>query len=79
MDGNDNGGGSLDLPELHVGVEISGGEDAYVLGVEERLRKAREELLRVLWEEGKWEGVDGEVCFIGGEAEGQPGRLAHRE
>jgi len=79
VDGNDNGGGSLALPGLCVGVVISGGEDAYVLGVEDRLRKVREELLRVLWEEGKREGVDGELCFVGGEAEGQPGRLAHRE
>ena len=79
VDGNDNGGGSLALPGLCVGVVISGGEDAYVLGVEDPLRKAREELLRVLWEEGKREGVDGELCFVGGEAEGQPGRLAHRE
>jgi len=39
----------------------------------------REELLRVLREEGKREGVDGELCFFRDEAEGQPGRLAHRE
>ena len=79
MDGEDNGGGSLALPGLCVGVEISGGEDGYVLGVEDGLRKAQEELLRVLWEEAKGEGVDGELCFVGGEAEGQPGRLAHWE
>ena len=77
MDGDNNGGGSLALPGLWVGVEVSGAEDAYILGGENRLRKAREELLWVLWEEGKWEGVDGELCFIEGEAEGQPGRLTH--
>jgi len=31
-----------------------------------------------LREEGECEGVDGELCFVGGEREGQPGRLAHR-
>ena len=58
---------------------ISSGEDAYVLGVEDRLCKIGEELLWVLREEGKWEGVDGELCFVGGEAEGEPGRLARRK
>jgi len=76
VDGDDNGGGSLALPGSCVGVEVSGGEDANVFGVEDRHRKAREKLLRVLWEEGKQKGVDGMLCFIGGEAEGQPGRIA---
>jgi len=79
VDGNDDGGGRLALPGLCVGVEISGGEDAYVLGVEDCLRKTREELFRVFWEKGDREGVDGELCFVGGETEGQPGRVAHGE
>jgi len=79
VDGEDNRGGRLALPGLCARVEISGGEDAYGLGVEDRLRKTREELLQVLREEGKWEGVEGELCFVGGEAEGQPGGLAHGE
>jgi len=32
--GDDDGGGRLALPGLCVGVEISGGEEAYVLGAE---------------------------------------------
>jgi len=79
VDGNDDGGGCLALTALCVGVEISGGKDAFVLGVEDRLRQTREEFIQVFWEEGDWEGVDGKLCFVGGKAEGQPGRLAHGE
>jgi len=53
--GDDDGGGHFALPGLYVGVKISGGEDANVLGVEDRLRKARGDFFRVLWEEGKRE------------------------
>ena len=35
VDGDDDGGGRLALPGLRVGVEISGGEDPYVLGVKD--------------------------------------------
>ena len=34
VDRNNDGGGGLPLPGLCVGVELPGGEDAYVLGVE---------------------------------------------
>ena len=77
--GNDDGGASLAFPGLCVGVEISGGEDANDLGVEDQLRKTREEFLRVFGEEGYWEGVDSKRCLVGNEAKGQPGGLAHRE
>ena len=73
MDGDDDGGGRLALSGLCVGVEVSGGEDPYVLGVDDRFRKAGEEFVLVLWEESNGEGVDGELDFVGGEAEGQPG------
>jgi len=79
VDGDDDRGGSLALPGSCVGVEVSGGEDANVFGVKDRLREARKEFLRVLWEEGEREGVDGELSFVGGEAEGQPGRFSHGE
>ena len=79
VDRDDNGGGSLSHPALGVGVEVSGGEDAYVLGVEDRLRKAGEKFVRVFGEEGNGEGVDGKLGFVGGEAEGQPGRFTHWE
>jgi len=79
MDGDNNGGGSLTHPGLGVRVEVSGGEDAYVLGVEDRLRKAGEKLVGVFREEGNGEGVDGKLGFVGGEAEGQPGRFSHGE
>jgi len=79
VDGDDDGGGSLALPGSCVGVEVSGGEDANILGVKDRFSEAREKFHRVLWEEGKWEGVDGELSFVGGEAEGQPGRFTHGE
>jgi len=79
VDGDDDGGGGLALPRSCVGVEISGGEDTNVLGVEDRLREARKEFFRVLREEGKQDGVDGELSFVGGEVEGQPGRISHRE
>jgi len=77
VDGDDNGGGSLPYPGLGVRVEVSGGEDAYVLGVEDRLRKAGAKFIRVFGEEGNGEGVDGKLGFVGGEAEGQPGRISH--
>jgi len=35
MDGDDDGGGSLALPGLCVGVEVSGGEDTTVFGVKD--------------------------------------------
>jgi len=76
---DDDGRGSLVLPRPSVGVEKPGGEDAYVLGVEDRLREARKELIGVLGEESDGEGVNGELGFVGGEAEGQPGGLTHRE
>ena len=79
MDADDDGGGRLALPGFCIGIEIPGGEDANVLRVEDRFRKTWEKFLRVIREEGDWEGVDGELCLVGGEAEGQPGRLAHRE
>ena len=79
MDGNDVGGGRHALPGVWVGIEVPGGDDAYVFRVKDGFRKTREELFRVLREEGDLEGVDGELYFVGGEAEGQPGRLAHRE
>ena len=79
VDRDYDGGGSLVLPRSSVGVEKSGGEDAYVLGVEDRFRETREELVRVLMEERDGEGVDGELGFVGGEAEGQSGGLTHRE
>jgi len=53
VEGDDDGGGGLALPGSCVGVEISGGEDSNLFGVEDRLCEAREEFLRVLREEGK--------------------------
>ena len=79
MNGEDDGGGGLALPGLRVGVEEYGGEDPYIFGVEDRLSKAGEEFIWVLREECNGEGMNGELGFIGGEAEGQPGRLAHWE
>jgi len=35
--------------------------------------------VRVFGEEGNGEGVDGKLRFVGGEAEGQPGRFSHWE
>jgi len=35
--------------------------------------------VRVFWKEGDGERVDGELGHVGGEAEGQPGRVSHRE
>jgi len=64
---------------VSVWVDESGGEDANVLGVEDRLRKARVEFIRVLRPESEGEGVDGELGFVGGEAEGQPWRVSHGE
>jgi len=79
VDRDDNGSGRLALSGSSVGVEESGGEDANVLGVEYRLRKAREEFVRVLRAEGDGDRVDGELGFVGGEVEGQPGSLTQRE
>ena len=64
---------------MRVRVEKPSGEDPYVLRVEDRFREAGEEFIRVLQEEGNGEGVYGELDLVGGEAEGQPGGLAHRE
>jgi len=79
MDGDNDRGGSLTHPGLGVRVKVSGGEDAYVLGVEDRLRMAWEKLVRVFGEEGNGEGVDGKLGLVGGEASGQPGRFSHWE
>jgi len=79
MDGDIDGGGSLTLPGPCVRVEVSGGEDANVLGVEDRLRETGKQFLGVFREKGERERVDGELCFVGGEAEGQPGRVSHGE
>ena len=79
MDGDNDGGGSLTHSGLGVRVKVSGGEDAYVLGVEDPLRKAGEKFARVFGEEGNGEGVDGKLSLVGGEAEGHPGRFSHRE
>jgi len=79
VNGNDDRGGSFALPGLRVGVDICGGEDAYVFAVQNRHHKTLEELFQVFREEGDCEGVDGELCFVGGEAEGQPRRNSHRE
>jgi len=37
-----------------------------VFGVEDQLRKAQEEFLRILWEERNGEGVDGKLNLVGG-------------
>jgi len=79
VDGDNNRGGSLALPRVGVWVEKSSGEDADVLGVEDRLSEAREKFARILREERDGERVDGELGFVGGEAKGQPGRVSHRE
>ena len=44
---------------MGVWVEESGSEDADVFGVKDRLREVREELARILWEEGEGERVRG--------------------
>jgi len=77
--GDNDAGGKLALSGLPVRVEISGGEDTYVFGVEDRLREAGEEFVPVLREVSDGEGVDGELGLVVGEVEGQPGRLSHRE
>jgi len=79
VDRDNNGRGGLTFPGTSVRVEVSGGEDANVLGVEDRLRKAGEEFVWVFGEEGDGEGVNGELGFVGGEAEGQPGSSTHKE
>jgi len=60
-------------------VEIPGGEDANVFVVEDRLCKAGEEFVRVLWDERDWKGVDGELGLVGGKVERQLRGLSHRE
>ena len=79
VDGNDDRGGSLALPRLCIGVEISRGVDAYVFRVEDRLREARDKFLRILREEGDLDGVDCALCLVRGEAEGQEGTTSHVE
>jgi len=79
VDGDNDRGGSLALPGAGVWVKESSGEYADVLGVEDRLREAREQFVRVFREEGDGERVNGELGFVGGEAKGQPGRVSHWE
>jgi len=61
VDGDDDGGGRPALPGFCVGIEISGGEDVYVLRVKDRFRHTWEEPFQVFREEGDWAGVDGEL------------------
>jgi len=79
VDRDNEGGCGHTFPGLNVRVEVSGGEDGTVFGVEDRLREAREMFLRVFWKETDGEGIDGELGLVGGEAEWQPGRLSHWE
>ena len=78
VDRNDDRGGHFAFSRFSVRVEVSGGEDANVLGFEDRLHEAPEEFVRILWEEGDREGVDVKLHLVGGEAKGQPGRIPHR-
>jgi len=79
MYGHNDGYGGLALSRLCIWIEVSGGEDANVLGVKDGFRKAWEKVFRAFRQEGNREGVDGKLDLIGGEAEGQPGRVAHGE
>jgi len=79
VDRDDAGGGSLALPGLCMRLEVPSGKDTNLLGVEDRLRKAREEFVRVFWEERNRVGVDSNLDRFGGEAKGLPGRVANQE
>ena len=79
MDRDNDRGGKLAFPRLCTRVEVPSGEDSEVLGVENQLREAGEEFSLVLRKEGDGEAVDGELGFVGAEAEGQPERLSHWE
>jgi len=48
VDRDNDRGGKLALPRLSTRVEVPGGEHSNVLGVENRLREAGEEFVRVL-------------------------------
>ena len=60
-------------------VEEPGRKDADVPGVVVGVGEAQEEFLRVGGEEGDRKGVNGELNCVGGEAEGQPGKVTHRK
>jgi len=79
VDGDDDGGSGLAFPRLHVWIEVTGGEDANVLGVEDRLCETEEQCVWVFRLEGDREGVDSKLGLVRGEAEGQPRGLAHGE
>jgi len=55
VDGDNDRGGSLALPGAGDWVKESSGQYADVLGVEDRLREAREEFVRIFREEGHGE------------------------
>ena len=71
MDRDDDRGCSLALPRLCVRVELSGGEDTNIFGVEDRLCEAGEKFTSVFRAESDGEGVDGQLGIIGGKAQWQ--------
>jgi len=82
VDRKDDGHSGLTLTGLRNRIEISGCDDVSVLGVMDRFREARKEILGVLGvlgKEGDWERVDGEFKLLGCEAQGQPGEVPHPE
>jgi len=79
VDRDDDRRGGLAFSRLCIRVEISGGNDANILGVKDQLREAGEHLVLVFRQEGDGETLDCELGLVGGKAKGPPGGYAQGE
>lgn len=79
MNRQDNRGCSLTSSRLSVGVEKSARKDVDLLLHWRWIRCGSQNVQQSPLAEGDWKGMNGEVDFVGGNAEGQPRRDSNRE
>ena len=78
-DGDGNRGGEFPLSRGRVWVEKPGREDGDPSCIADRGSQGIIEVVGIGGEVGDRKGVDGQLCLVGGEPEGEPGGLTHRE
>ena len=78
-DGDSDRGGEFPLSGGRIRVEESGREDGDPSRIADRGSQRVVEVIGIGGEVRDREGVDGQLCLIGGKPEGEPGGLAHGE